>query len=72
MYSKAIDEETPIWTPNGWRRAGDIRAGDKLHGSTGKWTAVIYTSYSAPLAANFSWQTREIVMEPDSLHAPVR
>lgn len=25
----------------------------------------IYTSYSARLAANFSWQTRELVMEPD-------
>lgn len=40
-YSKAIDCDTPMWTPNGWVRAGEIRNGDQLLGSDGKWTTVI-------------------------------
>lgn len=40
-YSKAIDCDTPMWTPQGWRRAGDIAVGDMLIGSDGQWTEVL-------------------------------
>ena len=40
-YSKAIDCDTPMWTPAGWVRAGDIAVGDRLLGSDGQWTTVV-------------------------------
>lgn len=40
-YSKAIDCETFMWTPDGWKTAGQIKIGDRLLGSNGKWTKVI-------------------------------
>lgn len=40
-YTKAIDCDTPMWTPQGWRSAREIRLGDKLLGSNGQWTSVI-------------------------------
>lgn len=40
-YTKAVDCETPMWTPQGWRPARDIRPGDVLMGSKGQWTNVI-------------------------------
>lgn len=40
-YTKAIDCNTPMWTPQGWRRAGDIRRGDYLFSSEGQWTRVL-------------------------------
>lgn len=39
-YSKAIDCDTPMWTPQGWRAAGQIQVGDSLMGSDGQWTRV--------------------------------
>lgn len=38
---KAIPNDTLIPTPNGWRRVGDIKPGDKLFGQDGKETTVI-------------------------------
>ena len=40
-YSKAVDCDTPMWTPTGWRRAGDLVARDKLLGSNGQWTTIL-------------------------------
>jgi predicted phage terminase large subunit-like protein len=40
-YAKAIDSDTPMWTPEGWVRAGDVRVGGSLLGSDGRWTAVL-------------------------------
>lgn len=40
-YTKAIDSDTPMWTPVGWRLARDIRSGDTLIGSGGQWTKVV-------------------------------
>ena len=40
-YSKAIDCATPMWTPDGWKRADEVRVGDRLLGSNGQWTSVI-------------------------------
>lgn len=39
-FGKAIDCDTPMLTPSGWVRAGDIRNGDMLLGSAGQWTEV--------------------------------
>lgn len=39
-FSKAIDCATPMWTPDGWKSAAEIRVGDKLLGSNGQWTSV--------------------------------
>lgn len=38
---KAIPNDTLIPTPEGWRRVGDIRPGDKLFGRDGKETTVL-------------------------------
>jgi len=40
-YSKAIDNDTPMWTQRGWVSAGDVSVGDRLLGSNGRWTNVI-------------------------------
>lgn len=38
---KAININTPILTPNGWRKAGEIKVGDYLMGADGKPTKVL-------------------------------
>ncbi|MCQ2105924.1 MAG: phage terminase large subunit [Fibrobacter sp.] len=40
-YGKAIDVETPMLTTDGWKRAGDIKPGDRLYGKDGKPTKVV-------------------------------
>jgi len=40
-YGKAIDCDTPMLTPDGWVRAGDVREGDDLLGSNGQWAKVL-------------------------------
>lgn len=40
-YTKAIDCDTPMWTPCGWVAARDVGVGQYLMGSDGKWTRVI-------------------------------
>lgn len=40
-YGKAIDCDTDMFTPDGWKKAGDIKVGDFLFGSDGRKTQVI-------------------------------
>lgn len=39
-HAKAIDCDTPMLTPAGWQRAGDLQIGDKLISSCGRWTTI--------------------------------
>lgn len=41
---KALDINTPIPTPNGWKTMGDIKEGDFVWGADGKPTKVVYTT----------------------------
>jgi Flp pilus assembly CpaF family ATPase len=38
---KALDVETPLLTPNGWVRMGDVTVGDEVMGRSGKPTRVV-------------------------------
>ncbi len=40
-HAKAVDDETPMMTRRGWVRAGNVRLGDELVGSDGKWVEVL-------------------------------
>lgn len=39
-YGKAIDQSTPMLTGRGWVQAADVKVGDRLIASNGKWTNV--------------------------------
>lgn len=43
-HGKSISHETPILTPDGWRKHGDLRAGDRVFGPDGLPTLVLHTS----------------------------
>lgn len=43
-FYNSIDVDTPLPTPNGWRRIGDIEAGEQVFGANGKPARVIGTS----------------------------
>jgi 5S rRNA maturation endonuclease (ribonuclease M5) len=43
-HGKALDVETPIPTPSGWRKMGDLIPGDTVYGADGKPTSVVATS----------------------------
>lgn len=40
-HSKAVADSTPMMTRRGWVTAGDVREGDELVGSDGRWVAVL-------------------------------
>lgn len=40
-HYKALDCDTPIWTPDGWRRHGDLAPGDRVFSPSGKVVTVL-------------------------------
>lgn len=36
QYGKALDIETPVWTTQGWKKHGELKAGDFVFGQDGK------------------------------------
>lgn len=44
QMAKALDVDTPIPTPDGWVRMGDIKPGDRVFTASGKPTEVLHTS----------------------------
>ena len=38
---KLISDDTPVFTKDGWKRHGELKLGDKVVGSDGKYTSVI-------------------------------
>lgn len=51
-HGKALEVDTPIPTPNGWKRIGDLVAGDCVFDEKGKQTKVI--------AVSEIWENREL------------
>lgn len=44
QVGKELCVNTPIVTPNGWRRMGDLRVGDYVYGQDGKPTKIVFVS----------------------------
>jgi len=40
-HYKALDCDTPVWTTKGWKRHGDLKAGDRVYAPDGQPVAVI-------------------------------
>jgi predicted phage terminase large subunit-like protein len=51
QHGKAVADSAPILTDRGWVTVGDVRVGDKLVGSDGRWTTVqaVYPQGDVPL-----------------------
>lgn len=44
QYGKALDDETPVLTRDGWKRHGDLKVGDEVVGLDGKFVKVLAVS----------------------------
>lgn len=42
QYGKALDDDTPVLTRNGWKRHGDLKVGDEVVGIDGEFKKVLY------------------------------
>ena len=40
-HYKALDCETPVWTPSGWKKHGELRFGDSVYAPSGKVVKVV-------------------------------
>ena len=40
-HYKALDVDTPVWTPEGWKRHGDLKPGDKVFAPSGELVTVL-------------------------------
>ncbi len=68
---KPLDKETPILTPQGWRRFGDLKCGDQVFGSDGKSYNIIGVSdtfYNRCFEITFS-DNEKIVCNEDHVWA---
>ncbi len=45
--AKALDDDTPMFTPSGWTRHGDLRPGDEVFGADGKSVRVLAVTGSS-------------------------
>ena len=44
QYGKALADDTPVLTRNGWKRHGDLKVGDEVIGIHGEWVKVLAVS----------------------------
>lgn len=57
---KLISDDTPVFTKDGWKRHGELKLGDKVVGSDGKYTSVIcvHPKYHTTHTVEFSDGTK--------------
>lgn len=60
-FMKLIADETPILTPQGYRRHGDLASGDFVFGPDGKPTKVVRISEKAPADYDIAFSTHETI-----------
>ena len=64
-HYKALDVDTPIWTPSGWKKHGELRFGDSVYAPSGKVVKVIANT-GAMLGAD-CYQVKDMVAAGDHI-----
>ena len=60
-HMKLLDDETPVPTPDGVRRHGDLKVGDQVFGSDGLPAKVVAISPDAPADLEVEFSTGEVI-----------
>ncbi len=60
-HMKLLDDETPVPTPSGVRRHGDLKVGDEVFGSDGLPAKVVAISPDAPADLEVEFSTGEVI-----------
>ena len=64
-HYKALDCDTPVWTPSGWKSHGELRFGDSVYSPSGKVVKVI--ANTGPMLGADCYQVKDVVAAGDHI-----